>query len=58
MRRIVTAALLSALVFAVPGAAQEQRGAIEGTVRDAQGAMIPGAVRHVGDEGYGREKRC
>ena len=44
MRLIVTSALLSALVFALPGAAQEQRGAIEGTVRDAQGAMIPGAT--------------
>ena len=31
-------------LFAVPAAAQEQRGAIEGTVRDAQGEMIPGVT--------------
>ena len=51
MRLTVTVALLSALVFALPGAAQEQRGAIEGTVRDAQGAVIPGvtiAALHLG----------
>ena len=44
MRLIVTSALLSALVLARPAAAQEQRGAIEGTVQDAQRAVIPGAT--------------
>ena len=44
VRLIVTSALLSALVFVGPVAAQEQRGAFEGTVRDAQGAAIPGAT--------------
>ena len=32
-----------ALAFAAPGAAQEQRAAIEGTVSDASGAVVPGA---------------
>ena len=44
MRLSLISALLSALMVAVPGAAQEQRGAIEGTVLDAQGAVIPGAT--------------
>ena len=43
MRPIATSVLLSVLL-AVPAAAQEQRGAIEGTVQDAQHAVIPGAT--------------
>ncbi len=37
-------ALLAALLFALPAAAQETRGAIDGLVKDAQGAAIPGAT--------------
>ena len=43
MRLIVTSALLSALVFAVPGAAREQRGAIE--VRSGTRRARPRACR-------------
>ena len=43
MRLILTSAL-AALLLAVPAAAQEQRGAIEGTVQDAQRGVIPGAT--------------
>ena len=43
MRLILTSAL-AALLLAMPGAAQEQRGAIEGTVQDAQGGGLPGAT--------------
>ena len=42
MRLIFTAALLSALSLTQPAWAQEQRGAIEGDVRDAQRAVLPG----------------
>ena len=44
MRLIFTAALLSALSLAQPALAQEQRGAIEGTVQDAQRAVLAGAT--------------
>ena len=45
MRLVLTAAAaLSALLLAQPATAQEQRGAIEGTVQDAQHAMLPGAT--------------
>ncbi len=37
-------ALVAALLLALPAAAQETRGAIEGLVKDAQGAAIPGAT--------------
>ena len=40
MRLIFTAALLSALSLTRPAPAQEQRGAIEGTVHDAQRAGV------------------
>ncbi len=36
--------VVCARVIAIPAAAQEQRGAIEGTVQDAQHAVIPGAT--------------
>lgn len=43
--RVRTAMLmLLALVLALPTAAQEQRGSIEGTVKDAQGGVLPGAT--------------
>ena len=38
---LTAAAALSALLLAQPATAQEQRGAIEGTVQDAQHAMLP-----------------
>jgi outer membrane receptor protein involved in Fe transport len=38
------AVLLVALSLAVPAFAQEQRGSIEGVVRDASGAVLPGAT--------------
>jgi len=44
MRSKVLLALLCALLFAWPAAAQEQRGSIEGTVKDATGGVIPGAT--------------
>ena len=44
MRLTFSAALLSALSLAQPAAAQEQRGAIEGDVRDAQRAVLPGTT--------------
>ena len=44
MRLIPIAASLLALLLATPAAAQEQRGAIEGTVQDAQHAMLPGVA--------------
>jgi outer membrane receptor protein involved in Fe transport len=37
-------AFLAALLIAVPVAAQEQRGAIEGVVKDASGAVLPGVT--------------
>src|SRR5688500_12563755 len=42
MRARTFAALMVALLFAWPVAAQEQRGSIEGIVRDASGAVLPG----------------
>ena len=42
MRSVTLAALLAALLCAAPAAAQEQRGAIEGIVKDASGSVIPG----------------
>lgn len=37
-------ALVAALLFAVPAMAQEQRGAIEGVVKDSSGAVLPGVT--------------
>ncbi|MEO8362614.1 MAG: TonB-dependent receptor, partial [Vicinamibacteria bacterium] len=42
-RRVATW-LLSALAVAGPAAAQEQSGSIQGTVRDAQGGVLPGVA--------------
>src|SRR4051812_35512342 len=36
--------LLVCLLFAVPAAAQEQRGSIEGIVKDSSGGVLPGAT--------------
>ena len=44
MRARTLAALMVALLFAWPAAAQEQRGAIEGIVKDTSGAVLPGVT--------------
>jgi hypothetical protein len=44
MRVRTLAALMVALLVAWPVAAQEQRGTIEGVVKDASGAVLPGVV--------------
>src|SRR5215204_1074166 len=44
MRVRTLAAMIVALLMAWPVAAQEQRGAIEGVVRDTSGAVLPGAT--------------
>ena len=50
MRKTLIGVLLCALFATWPAAAQEQRGSIEGVVKDAQGAVLPGVTvdaRHV-----------
>jgi outer membrane receptor protein involved in Fe transport len=42
--RTACAGLLAVLLLALPAAAQEQRGSIEGIVKDASGAILPGAT--------------
>jgi hypothetical protein len=44
MRLRTLAALLAAVLLAWPAAAQEQRGSIEGVVKDASGAVLPGVT--------------
>src|SRR4051812_11071080 len=44
MRIRVFAALLAMTLFAWPAAAQEQRGSIEGVVKDSSGAVLPGVA--------------
>jgi len=44
MRLRSFAALLAITLFAWPAAAQEQRGSIEGIVKDASGAVLPGVT--------------
>ena len=44
MRFRTLAILLVALLLAVPAIAQEQRGSIEGTVKDASGGVLPGTT--------------
>src|SRR5437899_989507 len=44
MRSRIFSALLCALLFAWPAAAQEQRGSIEGVVKDTTGAVLPGVT--------------
>lgn len=43
-RRRVVGWVLAAVLFAVPAGAQELRGAIEGTLKDASGGVLPGAT--------------
>ena len=44
MRLRTCAAFLALLLLALPAAAQEQRGSIEGVVKDASGAILPGVT--------------
>lgn len=44
MRKTMGAILLCAIAAAWPAAAQEQRGSIEGVIRDASGAVLPGVT--------------
>jgi hypothetical protein len=44
MRKRVFAALLAMTLLALPAAAQEQTGSIQGTVKDAQGGVLPGVT--------------
>ena len=44
MRARTLAALMAVLLLAWPVAAQEQRGTIEGTVKDTSGAVLPGVT--------------
>ena len=44
MRARTWAVLVAALLFAWPATGQEQRGTIEGVVRDTSGAVLPGAT--------------
>src|SRR5438309_889405 len=44
MRLRTFSVLLSVLIFAAPAAAQEQRGSIEGIVKDTSGAVLPGVT--------------
>ena len=47
MRLHTLAALLAVSLFALPAAAQEQRGSIVGVVTDASGAVLPGVAVEV-----------
>ena len=42
--RTLLVSLAVCLLIARPGTAQEQRGSIEGTVKDASGAVLPGVT--------------
>src|SRR5579859_3234104 len=44
MRVRMFAALLAIALFAAPALAQEQRGSIQGVVKDSSGAVLPGAT--------------
>src|SRR5512138_955606 len=44
MRARTLAALMALLLFAWPAAAQEQRGSIEGVIKDSSGAVLPGVT--------------
>ena len=44
MRARTLAALMAVLLLAWPVAAQDQRGTIEGIVKDASGAVLPGVT--------------
>ena len=44
MRKLVLGLLAVALLVAVPAAAQEQRGSIQGAVKDSSGGVLPGVT--------------
>lgn len=44
MRKLVLGLLAAALLVAVPAAAQDQRGSIQGSVKDSSGAVLPGVT--------------
>ena len=44
MRARTLAALMAVVLFAWPATAQEQRGSIQGQVKDASGAVLPGVT--------------
>ena len=53
MRLRTLTVLLCALLFALPAAAQEQRGSIDGVVRDSSGGVLPGATVEAHSSGSG-----
>jgi hypothetical protein len=53
MRKGMFAALLAMTLFAWPAAAQEQRGSIEGIVKDSSGAVLPGVTVEARSGGSG-----
>ena len=53
MRFRTLSALLCALLFAWPAVAQEQRGSIEGVVKDSSGAVLPGVTVEARSAGGG-----
>lgn len=55
-RAAVVGCLLLAFAFAAPAAAQMTRGAVSGTVRDATGAVVPGATVTVTNMGTNQSK--
>jgi Carboxypeptidase regulatory-like domain/TonB-dependent Receptor Plug Domain len=44
MRRRVFATLVAVALFAIPASAQEQSGAMQGTIKDSQGGILPGVT--------------
>ena len=53
VRTFAAVIVAACLAFASTAAAQEQRGSIEGTVRDSSGAVLPGATVEVRNMGQG-----
>jgi TonB dependent receptor/Carboxypeptidase regulatory-like domain/TonB-dependent Receptor Plug Domain len=53
MRLRTFATLLAVLLLALPAAAQEQRGSIEGVVKDSSGAVLPGVTIEARSPGSG-----
>ena len=43
-RQICVCVFISMLLLSLPGVAQETTGGIQGTVKDPQGAVVPGAT--------------
>src|SRR2546426_2497573 len=47
LQRKICLGVFMSLVFSLPGVAQETTGGIQGTVKDPQGAVVPGATVEV-----------